>query len=107
MATKQGTIDYLFEQIEGVGNTRYRKMFGEYAVYFDEKVVALVCDDKLYLKPTAEGKKLIENVEEGIPYPGAKPYLYISADLWEDRDWLCELIITTARQLPRAKPRRK
>jgi len=106
MATKQKTISYLTEQLSAIPAISSRKMFGEYALYCDGKVVAFVCDDQLYLKPTNAGKELIEVLEEAPPYPGAKLYYYISADLWENKDWLCELILQTASQLPLPKPKK-
>lgn len=107
MATKQSTIDYLLEQLTHISNIRYRKMFGEYAIYCNNKVVAFVCDDKLFIKPTKAGRDLIETLEEAPPYPGAKLYFYISADLWEDKEWLSRLITTTAEELPLPKPKKK
>jgi TfoX/Sxy family transcriptional regulator of competence genes len=89
------------------GNIRVRKMFGEYALYCDEKVVALVCDDKLYVKPTDVGKSMLEKVDEQPPYPGAKLYFHISADLWENHEWLSKLIESTAAALPLPKPKKR
>lgn len=106
MASKQTTVDFITEQIAGAGQIRSRKMFGEYAIYCNEKVVALVCDDKLFVKPTKAGRLFIETVEEGEPYPGAKAYFHISGDLWEDRQWLTELIAKTAEELPLPKPKK-
>ena len=106
MASKQTTVDFITEQIAGAGQIRSRKMFGEYAIYCNEKVVALVCDDKLFVKPTKAGRLFIETVEEGEPYPGAKPYFHISGDLWEDSQWLTELIAKTAEELPIPKPKK-
>jgi DNA transformation protein len=103
MATKQSTIDFLLEQIDRAGSVRARKMFGEYALYCNEKVVALVCDDKLYIKPTKAGKEFIGTIEEAPPYPGAKMYYHISGDYWEDPEWLTELITKTAQELPLPK----
>jgi DNA transformation protein len=107
MATGQSTIEYLVEQIQHIGHISYRKMFGEYALYFNGKVVAFVCDDQLFLKPTTAGKSMIENLEEAPPYPGAKLYYLISEDLWENREWLGELIIKTASELPLPKLKSK
>ena len=107
MASKQSTIDYIAEQITQAGNLRYRKMFGEYAIYCNEKVVAFVCDDELFLKPTKAGRALIEHLDEAPPYPGAKLYYRISADLWEDREFLTQLIAATAAELPLPKPKKK
>ena len=107
MASKEATIEYLMEQMGQAGNIRYRKMFGEYAIYCNEKVVALVCDDQLYVKPTIAGGAMIEVLEEAPPYPGAKLYYLISADLWENRDFLSQLITTTANELPLPKIKKK
>lgn len=107
MATKQSTIEYIEDQLTGLDITS-RKMFGEYALYCGGKVVALVCDDTLFVKITEEGKKYVgANYEEGEAYPGAKPSMRISDDLLEDREWLTELIRITAEHLPEPKLKKK
>lgn len=107
VATKQSTVDFLEEQLADAGNIRSRKMFGEYALYCDEKVVAFVCDDRLFVKPTAAGKEFLgQKLEEAPPYPGAKNYFLISEDYWEDRDWLAQLVTATANALPLPKPKK-
>jgi DNA transformation protein and related proteins len=107
MATEQSTVDFLLDQISEAGFVRARKMFGEYAIYCNDKVVAFVCDDKLFVKPTESGRRLITNLEEAPPYPGAKLYFHISGDYWEDKGWLTELIAATAEELPLPKPKKK
>ena len=103
MASRQTTVDFILEQIAGAGAVSARKMFGEYGIYCGEKMVALVCDDQLYLKPTAAGKAFAGDCAEGCPYPGAKPCLLISGDRWEDRDWLTQLVGITAAELSAPK----
>ncbi|NBV41545.1 TfoX family protein [bacterium] len=107
MATQQRIVDFILEQLESVGNISARKMFGEYAIYWGEKVVALVCDDQLFVKPTQAGRAFIGDVEEAPAYKGAKPSYLISGDRWEDADWLSELIKVTAAELPLPKPKKK
>ncbi len=108
MATKQLTIDYLLDQLSALANVRARKMFGEYALYCQEKVVALVCDDELFVKITPEGKKLLgENYQEGFAYPGAKASIHVPGDLLEDRKFIGDLISLTALVLPVAKLKSK
>ena len=107
MATRQSTADYLTDQMSAAGTIRSRKMFGEYAVYCDEKVVALICDDRLFVKPTSGGKALIGTPVEGPPYPGAKLHFLIDEEQWEDREWLSALIAKTAEELPEKKAKRK
>jgi len=106
MATAKNTMDFLLDQLSGTGSVSAKKMFGEYCLYLAGKPVGLVCDDQLYLKPTSAGKHVLTQVIEGTPYPGAKPHLLITADQWEDREWLCELVLATARELPMPKPRK-
>lgn len=107
MASKQSTVEYLSEQIARAGVIRYRKMFGEYAIYCDEKVVGFVCDDQLFVKPTAAGRELIDVLEEAPPYPGAKDYFLISPDQWEDHEFMSQLIRDTASELPLPKVKKK
>lgn len=64
MSTHQSTIDFLAEQMAGAGVITARKMFGEYGVYCDTKIIALVCDDELFVKPTQAGRAFIKNIEE-------------------------------------------
>ena len=107
MATKKNTVEYILEQIAEAGAVSARRMFGEYAIYCDGKVVALVCDDQLFVKPTKAGEKFIVNISEAPPYPGAKPYYLISGDQWDDADWLTMLISLSAAELPLPKPKKK
>ena len=102
MASDLDFVEFVVDQIENAGVIAYRKMFGEYALYCDGKVVALVCDDKLFLKPTKAGKTFINDVIEAPPYPGAKLYFLIE-DKIEDREWISSLIRLTAKELPEPK----
>lgn len=106
MATQQRTIEYLIEQAASAGTVSAKPMFGEYGVYVDGKMVGSVCDDRLFVKPTASGRVHAEPVADSPPYPGAKPQMLIEADRWDDADWLGELLRVTAAELPAAKPRK-
>jgi TfoX/Sxy family transcriptional regulator of competence genes len=106
MASDQSFVEYVCEQADLGNALSYRKMFGEYALYLEGKVVALVCDNQLFIKPTAEGRQLVGVVSEHPPYPGAKPHLRIGDEL-DDRDLLKRLFVATAHALPppKAKPK--
>lgn len=105
MASKQSTVDYLLDQMALAGPMTAKRMFGEFGVYLDGKIVALVCDDQLFVKPTEGGRRFIGTPEEGFAYPGAKASFLISGDRFDDSEWLCELIRVTARELPDPKPK--
>lgn len=108
MSSSQSFVEFILEQIENAGTVTYRKMFGEYAIYGDGKVVALVCDDQLFVKPTVAGRAFIEEsgaVTEAPAYPGAKNSFLIE-DRLEDRAWLSGLIRITRDELPAPKPKK-
>lgn len=104
MASNQEFVDYIVEQLFSCGTVTSRKMFGEFALYCDDKVVALICDDQLFVKPTEKGRTFIGNVVEAAPYPGAKNYFLIEEKI-EDAEWLSRLIKITCKELP--KPQKK
>ena len=68
-------------------------------------MVAIIGDGQLFIKPTPAGQALASDAEEVPPYPGAKPYLLIDAERWEDADWLSGLVRATAAELPTPKPK--
>ena len=104
MATRIDTVEFICDQA-GLGKRlTFRKMFGEYALYLDGKVVALICDDQLYLKPTPEGLKTLGSVSEAPPYPGAKNH-YLLSSVLDDPDRLSMALQVTARALPDPRPK--
>ncbi len=106
MGTSAETIAYLEDQIRELSGTRTRKMFGEYCLYLDEKPIAFICDDELFVKPTGAGREFIGQPEEAPAYPGSSLYFRITQDLWEDQDWLVELLFLTGSELPPPKPKK-
>jgi TfoX/Sxy family transcriptional regulator of competence genes len=100
MSTDPKTVAFIVDQAAGAGAVSAKPMFGEYGVYCDGRMVAMVCDDRLFVKPTAAGRALAEGASDAPPYPGAKPCLLIDPDRWDDRDWLSELFRVSAAQLP-------
>jgi TfoX/Sxy family transcriptional regulator of competence genes len=106
MASDPSFVDYIVDQISSAGVIASRKMFGEYAVYCDHKVVALICDNQLFVKPTQSGRAYIGEPVEAPPYPGAK-LSFLIEDKAEDGDWLSELIRITASELPEPKPKKE
>lgn len=106
MASQQTTVDFIVDGIAKAGRVSSRQMFGEYTIYCDGKVVALVCEDRLFVKPTEAGRKHIGDVEEAPPYTGAKPCFVVPADMWDDASWMTELIKLTTAALPTPKPKK-
>ncbi|UKE54764.1 TfoX/Sxy family protein [Xanthomonas translucens pv. graminis] len=103
MASDASYVDYVLEQAALGAALTCKKMFGEYALYLDGKVVAFVCDNQVFVKPTAAGRALLGEVVEQAPYPGGKPHYLIDEGL-EDRTVLQRLLRATAQALPAPKP---
>lgn len=104
MASDLAFVEFVVDQMSDAGHIALRKMFGEYAIYCDAKVVALVCENQLFVKPTEKGRVYIGDVVEAPPYPGAKQYFLVE-DRFEDREWLSELIRITTQEVPDSKPK--
>ena len=98
-------VEYVCEQIGGAGSITYKKMFGEYGVYCDGKVIGVVCDNQFFVKKTAAGAEICPGCEEEPPYPGAKPH-FVVEDL-DDRERMAKFIRATCEELPAPKPKPK
>jgi TfoX/Sxy family transcriptional regulator of competence genes len=106
MASEPNFVDFVIEQIRNAGEITAKKMFGEYGIYADGKLFGLICDNKLFIKPTVSGREFIGNVIEAPPYEGAKPSFLIEEEI-EDSDWLSELIRISLSELPAPKAKKK
>jgi len=106
MASDQNFVDFVMEQIKNAGEITAKKMFGEYGIYADGKLFGLICDNKLFIKPTISGREFIGNVVEAPPYEGAKPSFLMEEKI-EDSNWLSELIRISLKELPPPKPKKK
>ena len=105
MATDKDFADYILEQLAGAGEVSAKKMFGEYGIFLNGKMAAILADNQLFIKPTEAGRKYIGAPDEAPPYPGAKNYFLI--DNLDDPDWLSELVKVTEKELPMPKPKKK
>ena len=103
MANEQDFIDFVLDQVSA--NLSYKHMFGGTTLYLNGKVVALICDNQLFVKPTDAGRNYIGTVVEAPPYDGAKNSFLIADEL-EDTEWLTELFAVTERALPAPKPKK-
>jgi TfoX/Sxy family transcriptional regulator of competence genes len=68
-------------------------------------VVALVCDDQLFLKPTPEGLRYLGKVVEAPPYTGAKNHYLLESEL-DDPEKLGTVLQITCTALPEPKPKK-
>jgi TfoX/Sxy family transcriptional regulator of competence genes len=104
MATNLSFVEYVHEQADLGPRLTHRKMFGEFGLYVDGKVVAFACDDSLFVKATAAVAQLQLELPQAPPYPGAKPYP-VADELLDEPDILRRLLLATAALVPEPKPK--
>jgi TfoX/Sxy family transcriptional regulator of competence genes len=107
MPTTQSTIDLILRQLAASGDISAKKMFGEYGLFLRGRMIAIVGDDKLFIKPTEKGRALCSSIKEVSPYPGAKPCLLVPQAKWSDRKWLVQLAVATADEVPLPRKKKK
>lgn len=106
MASEDSFVSYVLEQIGPLESLQCKKMFGEHAIYLEGKIVALICDNRLFVKPSKGGQEIIGDVPMDSPYPGAKACYCIEEQL-ENSELLVSLLKVTAQELPAPKKRAK
>lgn len=104
MSTSVEFIEFVVEQVEGNYDIRYRKMFGEYMVYVNNKPILLVCDDTVFVKMKDELAELMREAEKGYPYDGAKEHYILDI---ENRELANEVIGILEPITPLPKPKKK
>jgi len=105
MSTSKDTIAFIEDQLAGLP-IRTRPMFGEYGIYCDDKIVGLICDDTLFIKPSDVDASALAGTHLAPAYPGAKDYHAVPGELLENADWLQHAIRATADALPAPKPKK-
>lgn len=104
MSSKPEFVEYCAEQCRGAGEITYKKMFGEYGLYCNGKIFALVCDDEFFVKITDKVREKYPELPEKPPYNGAKNYFLIEE--LDDAEYLTELVTMTCAALPEPKPKK-
>lgn len=107
MSTRKETVEFIVYKLGHPGRFHARAMFGEYALYADSKVVALICDDTLFVKVTPESSSLEEVCEQGAPYDGAKLHYVVGEEELELVENLPKLLLDVAAGLPAKKAKKK
>lgn len=80
MSTSHEYIQFVLDQLDGIEDITFRKMFGEYMIYARGKPVLLVCDDCVMVKKLPQLAETMKDAPEGIPYEGAKPHYILDIE---------------------------
>lgn len=105
MASSKEYLAYILEQLSGLENIRYRAMMGEYILYYREKVVGGIYDDRFLIKNVTSARESMPDASLERPYEGAKEMLLV--ENVENRDFLKELFKAIYDELPSPKPKKK
>ena len=103
MSTSSATIEHILDTI--ALTLTVKKMFGEYALYQDGIIVAFVCDDTLFIKPTPGANTILPDAERGPAYPGSKDYI-IGSEALDDPDLCARALRAVAADAPPPKPKK-
>ncbi len=102
MASKPEFVQHVCDLLESAAMITNRKMFGEYGIYCDGKLFALICDNQLFIKITEAGKAMMPDLQTAPPYKGAKPYFLF--EQIDDSSVLTNFVTATCKELPPPKP---
>lgn len=80
MASREDFVLYCLDQLHGNGDLRYRKMFGEYMIYVNDKPIILICNDTVYVKQDKCLQDEMQDARIGVPYEGAKPHYILDIE---------------------------
>lgn len=103
MASSKEFLNFIVDQLSELNEISYRAMMGEYIVYYHDKVIGGIYDDRFLVKPVKAAKTMMPNASMELPYDGAKEMILV--DNVEDSDLLCQLIKAIYEELP--MPRKK
>ncbi len=103
MASSKEYLEYVLDQLPDAGEVSSRAMMGEYIIYYRDKVIGGIYDDRFLVKPTESAIALLPNAEYQLPYAGAKEMLLV--DDIENRAFLAVLLDAMYPELPAPKRR--
>ena len=105
MSSSKEYVDFIMEQLSLLDDVRYRTMMGEYVLYYKDKVIGGIYDDRFLIKPTKAGIEYIKNPKFELPYKGAKDMLLV--ENLDNKEYLAELIEKIYPELPFTKKKNK
>lgn len=103
MATNKEYASFILDQLAELDGITAKPMMGEYIIYYNGKIAAYLCDDRLLVKPVPSAISLLPDAKYEPPYDGAKVMLLV--ENVDDRDFLTTLFKAMYDELP--MPRKK
>ncbi len=104
MSTTIEYFEYIREQLDPINKMNYRKMMGEYVVYYNDKVIGGIYDNRFLIKNINASNLLVPNAKLEIPYKGAKPMILVEE--FGDKKFLTKLFVAMYEELPMPKKKK-
>ncbi len=104
MSSSKEYLDFVLEQLSYLDRVSYRPMMGEYVMYYRDKVIGGIYDDRFLIKPTKSVLAMMPDAAREIPYPGAKEMILADID---DRALTANVIKVMYDELPAAKKKKQ
>lgn len=101
MPSTKEYLDFILEQLSGLEEISHKKMMGEYILYYKEKIIGGIYDNRFLVKPTKSATELMPNATHELPYEGAKEMLLV--DNVDSKDFFAKLLNAMYDELPPPK----
>lgn len=89
MASSKEYLTFILEQLSDLEGISYRAMMGEYIIYYREKIVGGIYDDRLLVKPVKSAVSLIPNAIYELPYARLPNLSAVCRERKENNNPLC------------------
>ena len=103
MPTSEGYFIFIKEQLSQIEDISFKKMMGEYLLYYKGKYIAAICDDRLLIKPFEDIENYLPSMNYQKPYDGAKDMILV--DIVDDPEGYRNLFEAAYLMLTEARPR--
>lgn len=105
MPSSKEYLEYILDQLSDIEGVSSRAMMGEYIIYYRDKVLGGIYDDRFLVKPTESALAMMPDASWQLPYEGAKEMLLV--DAIENSAFMADLLEAMYPELPAPKPRKK
>ena len=104
MSSTKEYLEYILEVLSGLEDISYRKMMGEYIIYYRGKIIGGIYDNRFLVKPVKIARTMMPNANMEVPYEGAKEMLLV--DELENQDFITRLVKAMHEELPNPKKKK-
>ena len=104
MPSSNEYLEFVLGQLSKLDHISYRSMMGEFVIYYRDKVVGGIYDNRFLVKPTKSAIAMVPDAERAIPYPGAKEMLLVDVD---NQELLTNILKVIYEELPATKKKKQ